>query len=59
QVILHVARDQTGRRHLSEVGILQQADDGRVTVLPCWSAETGFGCGAQALDHLIRVRGRT
>ncbi|CAA0081743.1 Putative conjugal transfer protein [Mycolicibacterium vanbaalenii] len=59
QVVLHVTRDQTGRRHLSEVGMLQRADDGRVTVAPCWSSAAGFGCGAQALDDLIRVRSRT
>ncbi|GFH05513.1 ATPase, T2SS/T4P/T4SS family [Mycolicibacterium hippocampi] len=52
QVVLHVARDQ-GRRHLSEDVAARRRRPGDGT--SCWSAETGFGCGAQALDHLIRA----
>ncbi len=56
QVILHVTRDRAGRRRLSEVGLLQRGDDGRVRVLPCWNCHTGFDCGADALDTLMRAR---
>ena len=56
QVVLHVTRDRTGRRRLSEVGLLQRADDGRVEVLPCWDCHTGYGRGAPALDDLLRAR---
>ncbi|MCV7151736.1 TadA family conjugal transfer-associated ATPase [Mycolicibacterium pyrenivorans] len=56
QVVLHVTRDRTGRRRLSEVGLLQRTDDGRVEVLPCWDCHTGFGRGAEALDVLVRAR---
>ena len=58
QVVLHVSRDRSGRRHLSEVGLLQRADDGRVGVLPCWDQRTGFGCGADALQTLVPARSR-
>lgn len=58
QVVLHVTRDPAGRRRLSEIGLLQRGDDGRVAVLPCWSDDTGFGRGAEALDNLVRARRR-
>ena len=56
QVVLHVTRDRTGRRRLSEVGLVRRAEDGRVEVLPCWDCHTGFGCGADALEALVRAR---
>lgn len=58
QVVLHVTRDHAGRRRLSEVGLLQRGDDGRVAVLPCWNRHSGFGCGAEPLDTLLRARRR-
>lgn len=58
QVVLHVARDRTGQRRLSEIGVLQRADDGRVRVLPCWHHASGFGCGADELRDMVRARSR-
>jgi pilus assembly protein CpaF len=58
QVVLHVTRDRVGRRHLSEVGLLQRGDDDRVCVLPCWDRRNGFGRGAESLDTLVRARRR-
>ena len=59
QVVLHVARDGSGRRRLSEVAVLRRADDGRVEVVPCWHYERGFGPGAEPLRDLVRTRRRT
>lgn len=56
QVVLHVTRDRSGRRRLSEVGVLERGRDDRVRVLPCWHWHTGFGRGAEALDGLVRAR---
>lgn len=58
QVVLHVRRDGAGSRHLSEVGLLERGDDGRVFVLPCWSRRSGFGRGADTLGTLVRTRRR-
>ena len=57
QVVLHVARDRSGRRRLSEVGLLRRAADGRVEVVSCWHCERGFGSGADALRDMVRTRG--
>lgn len=58
QVVLHVTRDGAGSRHLSEVGLLQRGEDGRVFVLPCWNRHSGFGRGADTLAALVRARRR-
>ncbi|MCH9643033.1 MAG: TadA family conjugal transfer-associated ATPase [Actinomycetia bacterium] len=58
QVVLHVTRDGAGSRRLSEVGLLQRGDDGRVFVLPCWNRRSGFGRGADTLATLVRTRRR-
>jgi pilus assembly protein CpaF len=58
QVILHVSRNRTGVRRLSEIGVLQRGDDGRVRVATVWHADTGFGCGREDLTSLLRSRGR-
>lgn len=55
-VVLHVARDHSGRRRLSEVGLLRRGADGRVEVLQCWHHRSGFGSGAEDLDALVRSR---
>lgn len=59
QVVLHVTRDSSGQRRLSEIGLLQRTDDGRVRVLPCWHHDIGFGCGADDLRDLVRARRRS
>lgn len=56
QVVLHVTRERGGGRRLSEVGLLQRGDDGRVSVLRCWSHRNGRGPGAQLLETLLRER---
>ncbi|MDG4665240.1 TadA family conjugal transfer-associated ATPase [Mycobacterium sp. 236(2023)] len=56
QVVLHVTRDRSGRRRLSEVGVLHRCDDGRVDVVTCWHCDSGFGAGADALNELVRAR---
>jgi pilus assembly protein CpaF len=58
QVVLHVSRDRTGARRLTEIGVLDRADDGHVRVVTAWHADTGFGRGADALTALLRGRGR-
>jgi pilus assembly protein CpaF len=58
QVILHVSRNRTGVRRLSEIGVLQRGDDDRVRVATAWHADTGFGCGREDLTSLLRSRGR-
>lgn len=56
QVVLHVARDRAGGRHLAEIGLLRRADGGGVEVLRCWHRDTGFGPGADRLRALLDLR---
>jgi pilus assembly protein CpaF len=58
QVVLHVSRDGSGARRLSEVGVLERGDDSRVRVITAWHIDSGFGCGREALVELLRGRGR-
>jgi pilus assembly protein CpaF len=58
QVVLHVSRDRIGARRLTEIGVLDRTDDGRVRVVNAWHVDTGFGCGRDALTRLLRLRGR-
>ncbi len=58
QVVLHVSRSRTGARRLSEIGVLQHGDDGRVRVATAWHVDTGSGCGNDDLTTLLRSRGR-
>jgi pilus assembly protein CpaF len=57
QVILHVSRDRTGARRLTEIGVLQRGDDDRVRVVTAWHVDTGSGCGRERLMALLRSRG--
>ncbi|MBE1550238.1 pilus assembly protein CpaF [Mycobacterium sp. OAS707] len=57
QVVLHVSRDRTGVRRLTEIAVLDRTDDGRVRVVTAWRADTGFGCGRDTLTLLLRGRG--
>jgi len=57
QVVLHVSRDRTGARRLTEIAVLDRTDDGRVRVVTAWRADTGFDCGREALTTLLRSRG--
>jgi pilus assembly protein CpaF len=57
QVVLHVGRDRSGSRRLSEIAVLRRDGDGRVGVATAWHADTGYGCGAEDLRRLLRERG--
>ena len=59
QVLLHVIRDRSGHRRLTEIAVLRCGDDGRVHVLTAWDADDGWGCGAQYLRQLLYGRGRS
>ncbi len=41
QVLLHVARDRNGRRHLNEIAVLRHSD-GRVHAVTVWHTDRGF-----------------
>lgn len=56
QVVLHVSRDRTGQRRLSEIAVLRVGEDGRVRATTAWHVDSGFACGAEHLTDLIRVR---
>jgi pilus assembly protein CpaF len=58
QVVLHVSRDRAGARRLTEIGVLDRADDGRVRVVTAWHANTGFGCGKDTLMAVLGNRSR-
>jgi pilus assembly protein CpaF len=57
QVLLHVGRDRSGRRRLSEIAVLQRGVDGALDVLTAWHADTGFGTGAGILHRMLVERG--
>ncbi|MCV7171987.1 TadA family conjugal transfer-associated ATPase [Mycobacterium manitobense] len=59
QVLLHVGRDRSGTRRLTEIAVLRSADDGRVRAETAWKADSGFGCGAERLRQLFDDRGRS
>jgi pilus assembly protein CpaF len=59
QVLLHVIRDRSGRRRLTEIAVLRCGDDGRVHVITAWHADDGWGCGAEYLRQQLRRRGRS
>jgi pilus assembly protein CpaF len=55
QVLLHVARDRTGRRRLSEIAVLRQTDR-RVRAVTAWHADRGLTDEASALRRLLQSR---
>ncbi len=57
QVLLHVGRDQNGKRRLAEVAVLRREGNGLVGAATAWSADTGFGSGADDLSGLLVERG--
>jgi pilus assembly protein CpaF len=57
QVLLHVGRDRTGARRLTEIAVLDRTADGRVRVVTAWHISTGFDCGRDALTTMFRSRG--
>lgn len=56
QVIFGVARDRSGFRGLSEIGLVERDASGMVTVVPAWRKATGFTDRRERLDRLIRER---
>ena len=56
QVLVHVARDLTGRRRLGEIAVLSAGGDGRVRAVTAWRAGTGLDRGAERLRDLVRER---
>lgn len=55
QVLLHVARDGTGARRLTEIAVLRPVD-GRVRAVTAWRAGRGMSDGAGELRRLLRDR---
>jgi len=55
QVLLHVARDRSGRRHLSEIAMLRH-NDGRVRAVTVWHADRGLTDEVAALQRLLDSR---
>ncbi|MGV0804672.1 TadA family conjugal transfer-associated ATPase [Mycolicibacterium setense] len=56
QVLLHVGRDGAGQRRLAEIAVLRRTVRGDLEVVTAWHAETGLGCGADALNALVERR---
>jgi pilus assembly protein CpaF len=56
QVVVHVSRTRNGVRRLSEIGVLEPGDDGRVRVSTAWHVDTGFGCGNEHLTMMLHNR---
>ncbi len=59
QVVLHVGRDATGTRRLSEIAVLTAGADGRVEARTAWQMNGGFGCGVELLRSMLRDRRRS
>jgi pilus assembly protein CpaF len=57
QVLLHVARDRSGRRRLTEIAMLRQLD-GRVRAVTAWHADRGLTDEVGGLRTLLQGRMR-
>ncbi|BBZ41928.1 TadA family conjugal transfer-associated ATPase [Mycobacterium conspicuum] len=55
QVLLHVARDRTGRRRLAEIAMLRRTD-WLVHAVTVWTADRGLTHDAHEFDQLLRSR---
>jgi pilus assembly protein CpaF len=58
QVVLHVGRDLSGRRHLAEIAVLRRRSDAVVCAETVWHIQSGYGPGRAELDQLLAGRGR-
>jgi pilus assembly protein CpaF len=56
QVLLHVTRDRTGARRLSEIAVLRQSESGRVHAVTAWHTDCGMTGHANELQALLRRR---
>lgn len=54
-MLLHVARDRSGRRRLGEIAMLRPAA-GRVRAVTVWHADTGMTDDAELLRRLLDSR---
>jgi pilus assembly protein CpaF len=59
RVVLHVARDRTGRRRLDEIAVLQRGGDAMVAASTAWHADRGHDEGMTRLKELLAGRGRS
>jgi pilus assembly protein CpaF len=57
QVVLHVGRDRTGNRRLTEIALLSRGRDGWVRAQTAWHVARGFDSGADRLAALLDERG--
>jgi len=55
QVLLHVARDRSGRRRLGELAVLRRTDE-RVRAVTVWHADRGFTDEIAGFHALLRSR---
>ena len=56
QVLLHVGRDRTGRRRLTEIALLRRGAAGRVQAASVWQLERGLSEHAAEFRGLLRDR---
>lgn len=55
EAVVHLARDETGHRRVSAVGVLSVGPDGLCTVLPGWSAQGQPVPGQAELERRLRT----
>jgi pilus assembly protein CpaF len=53
KVVIHVARDRSGRRTMTEIAVLSADAGGRVQAITAWHRATGSGRGVDTLRALI------
>lgn len=58
RVVLHVARDRTGRRQLEEIAVLRRGTGGVVNAHTAWHVDRGTATGMTDLERLLSARGR-
>ncbi|MHA3019013.1 TadA family conjugal transfer-associated ATPase [Mycobacterium sp. BMJ-28] len=56
QVVLHVRREPSAGRRLTEIAVLNRGADERVRADTVWHADDGFGSGAASLTQMLDGR---
>lgn len=59
QAVVHVTRDASGARRLTEIAVVEATGDGYVVCVPAWRADGGEARGAITLRRLLDARGRS
>lgn len=59
QVVLHVERDTSGRRHLAEIAVLRRDPAGTVEVVPAWTFGGGAHAAGKVLQDMLLRRGES